>query len=247
MQRFSLGLVCLLSAAVSFGQSLTDDNSHGWYMYFGDHAVSKHWGVHVEGQWRRAEVITQWQQLLLRPGVNYQLNRNMMLTLGYGYVQSYPYGDYPTAQSAPEHRVYQQLLAKHKTKAIGWQHRFRLEQRLVGQRPVPAEGVKDWQYRNRFRYMLRTDVPLTRGGLSQRGLYLGFYDEVFYGFGAHRGPQWLDQNRAYGAVGYNFGAPGKLEFGYLHQYVPQRNGIVVEHNHTLQVAFYSSFSFRKQR
>ncbi|MEI9814379.1 MAG: DUF2490 domain-containing protein [Acidobacteriota bacterium] len=72
---------------------------------FGDHPIAKSkWGVHLEGQWRRTDLGLKWQQLLLRPGVNYQLTKNILLTGGYGFVESYPYGDFRNPAAAPEHR-----------------------------------------------------------------------------------------------------------------------------------------------
>jgi len=43
---------------------------HAWFNYFGNQAISKHWGLHLEGQFRRDDFGAKWQQLLLRPGVN---------------------------------------------------------------------------------------------------------------------------------------------------------------------------------
>lgn len=247
MKRYAVAIAgCLLWLQASArSQTITDVNTHAWFMYFGDHPVSDRWGVHLEAQARRSDVVNRWQQLLLRPGVNWQLRSNIMLTAGYAYVRTHPYGDFPGKATFPEHRIFQQALIKHKAGKLGVQHRLRLEQRYVGK--IGAQTVPDgWEYRNRFRYMLRGDIPLQRDALKRKGFYVGLYDEVFLGFGANRGPQAVDQNRAYGALGYNFGKIGKLETGYLHQYVPQRNGRIVEHNHTLQVAFYSSFPFRKK-
>lgn len=229
--------MAILLAGVASAQTIGDTNAHAWFMYFGDHAVSQRWGVHLEGQWRRADIGTEWQQLLLRPGVNYQLRPNLMLTAGYGYVRTHPYGDFPSAARFPEHRTYEQVLWTQRAGRIPIQHRLRLEQRWVGQ--TQGGPIASWQYRNRFRYMLRGDIPL-RGRT-----YLGLYDELFLAFGRNRGPQSVDQNRAYGALGYNLGKPGRIEVGYMHQYVPQRNGIVKEHNHTLQVAFYSKLPFTR--
>ena len=68
-------LLALLSPLCLLPQDrVNDHNAHGWFNYFGDHPISdSKWGLHLEGQYRRHNVITQWQQLLLRPGVNYQL------------------------------------------------------------------------------------------------------------------------------------------------------------------------------
>jgi hypothetical protein len=41
-------------------------NYNGWYMYMGDHRFNNKLGVHLEAQFRRHDIITQNQQLLLR-------------------------------------------------------------------------------------------------------------------------------------------------------------------------------------
>ena len=211
-------------------EKLKDHNAHAWYMYFGDHKASKHWGLHLEGQWRRADFSASWQQLLIRPGVNFHVNKNLMLTAGYGFIRSYPYGQYPTTAGAfPEHRLYQQALVKHKIRKIDFQHRLRSEQRWVG-----VANTNTWRTQDRFRYMLRADIPI-KGRWS-----LGTYNEYFANYGRNVAPDYFDQNRAYVAVGYNTGPLGRVEVGYLHQAVAQRNGRVLEYNHTLQVAFFSN-------
>lgn len=241
--------ICLLIALSflttgAFGQGVQDHNLNTWFMYFGDHPVSSKWGIHLEGQVRRANGGLTWQQLLLRPGVNYQLNKYVTLTGGYAYVRSWPFGDRPSGTVIfPEHRFFEQAVVRHKLGAVAIQHRLRQEQRLVGQVPFRDADVEGWESRHRFRYMLRGDIPLPIGSKKQFGL--AFYDEFFVQFGANHGPRHLDQNRAYGAFTWKVTPTNRLEFGYLHQYVPQRNGIVVEHNHTLQFALFSTTPFRK--
>ena len=78
-------LCLLLAAAASFasGQTLVHHFLNGWFVYTGDHAVSNRWGVHMETQVRRTNFITGWQQLLLRPGVNFELRPGVTLSAGY--------------------------------------------------------------------------------------------------------------------------------------------------------------------
>ncbi|MFL6448025.1 MAG: DUF2490 domain-containing protein [Bryobacteraceae bacterium] len=228
-------------------QTIQDSNVHGWLMYFGDHPVSDRWGVHLEAQFRRTNGGLAPQQLLLRPAVNYTINSHLMLTGGYGYVRTSRYGDFPPAAAFPEHRLFEQALIKHKWGVLGIQHRLRLEQRLVGSVPAPDADVESWQTRNRFRYMLRGDIPLPFGSPGNRRFGVGLYDEVFYQFGANRGARYFDQNRAYAALTYKITKANRLEFGYLHQYVAQRNGRIVEHNHTWQVALFSATPFRRTK
>ena len=225
----------------------TDSNFHGWLMYFGDHPVSDRWGAHLEAQFRRTNGGLAPQQLLLRPAVNFTVNPHLMLTAGYAYVRTSRYGDYPAAAAFPENRFFEQALVKHKGGKVGIQHRLRLEQRLVGSVPSPAFDVESWETRHRFRYMLRGDIPLPIGNRNNRRWGIGLYDEVFYQFGANRGARYLDQNRAYGALTYKLTKTNRLEFGYLHQYVAQRNGRIVEHNHTWQVALFSVTPFGRPK
>ncbi|MFL6463453.1 MAG: DUF2490 domain-containing protein [Bryobacteraceae bacterium] len=247
LHKHTLWVLAAAIAPLASAQTVQDTNAHAWFMYFGDHPVSDKWGIHLEGQARRANTGLTWQQLLLRPGVNYQLNPNLMLTAGYAYVRSWPYGDYPAKAPFPEHRFFEQALIRHKIKQIPIQHRLRLEQRLIATVPAPQAEVEGWQTRNRFRYMLRGDIPLPMKINGQKRFGIALYDEFFVQFGANRGIRYLDQNRAYGALTYKLTKSNRLEFGYLHQYIPQRNGLIVEHNHTLQFAWFSVTPFRKRQ
>jgi hypothetical protein len=237
----------VLFTSLAGAQTVQDSNVHAWFMYFGDHPVSEKWGLHLESQFRRANAGLTWQQLLIRPGVNYQLNPNILLTAGYAFVRTSPYGDNPSKAVFPEHRLFEQVLIKHKVRKVTVQHRLRLEQRLVGIVPAPEAEVDVWETRNRFRYMLRADIPLPIGSRSQQRFGIALYDEVFVQFGGNRGIRYLDQNRAYAALTYKLNRTNRLEFGYLHQYIPQRNGLVFEHNHTLQFALFSVTPFGKAR
>lgn len=225
----------------------TDSNFHGWLMYFGDHPVSDRWGAHLEAQFRRTNGGLAPQQLLLRPAVNFTVNPHLMLTGGYAYVRTSRYGDYPAVALSPKvacsSRRWSNTRWATSESSTGIQHRLRLEQRLVGSVPARAFDVESWETRHRFRYMLRGDIPLPIGNPGSRRWGIGLYDEVFYQFGANHGARYLDQNRAYGALTYRLTRTNRLEFGYLHQYVAQRNGLVMEHNHTWQVALFSVTPF----
>src|SRR5690348_2005528 len=229
-----VAIAMLAALTPSFAQTTTDTNANAWLMYFGDHALDSRWGVHLEGQFRRSDVGLGWQQLLLRPGVNFQINRYASATVGYAFVNSYPYGGYSSKATLPEHRVFEQLWIKHPLGPLGLQHRLRLEQRAVQSIPADNPAGRTTELRQRFRYMLRGDIPVSKR------FYVGLYDEFFVNFGGNRGLRYLDQNRAYGALGFKLSGFEKLEFGYLHHYVPQRNTRIIEHNHTLQIGIFSN-------
>ncbi len=229
---------------------VSSHQAHAWFMFFGDHAVRGPWGVHLEGQWRRHDLAAKWQQLLLRPGVNFEVNRRLMLTLGYAFVDTFRYGEFPVAYRFPEHRLFQQALLRQPAGKLHLTHRYRLEQRLLGEM-LPAAGggttVANWRHENRFRYMVRGTVPFRGDSIVKGSWYFAGYNELFVNFGKNVANNVFDQNRAYAALGRDLGPPGRLEFGYLHQLLQQRSGRVLEHNHTLQVALYSTLPFRWRR
>jgi Protein of unknown function (DUF2490) len=235
-----LGFLFVLAIPPAFSQEAqrtSTANIHGWYNYFGDHPVSERWGIHLEGQWRRHDVITQWQQLLLRPGINFSVNKNLMFTAGYAFVETYPYGEFPSRYRFAEHRLFEQVILKHEVGRLGLQHRYRLEQRYLGEKVQPSDsGIDSWRYENRFRYMMRMNMPLGK----KKKLYLGVYDEIMVNFGNNVAANIFDQNRAYAALGYSLGKNTRLEIGYLLQTLQQRNGRVIEYNNTFQFSIFST-------
>ncbi|WP_299702361.1 DUF2490 domain-containing protein [uncultured Pontibacter sp.] len=237
-----LGLLAWLNSSAQAQSERTKDfNNNGWYMYFGDHKLSNKWGLHTEVQWRRHNILKDPQQLLIRTGMNYDLTPSAMFTLGYGYIETHPYGDYPAPGTFPEHRIYQQLQLKNSVARVGLMHRYRLEQRWV--RPAGAESST---YLNRARYMLKATLPLIGSTIDAGEPFLAAYDEIFVGFGNNIQRNIFDQNRAYAALGYKISDAATLELGYLNQIVQKANGVVFEHNHTLQVSLFYNLNFSQQ-
>jgi hypothetical protein len=218
-----------------------DPNFNSWFMYFGDHPVSDKWQVHLEGQWRRHDFASKWQQLLLRPAINYKVHNDVLLTAGYGFIRSYPYGDFPSREATPEHRIYQQLQLTHRAGKFGFLHRYRLEQRWNGlAQPDGRQGPRQFRYGNRFRYMFRAQVPVSEK------YFIALYDEILVGFGRNAPVSPFDQNRAYAAVGKHLGKATRVEVGYLNQTLIQRSGAVRENNHTFQLAIFSAIPFGRK-
>lgn len=240
-----IGLLLTLGVCLPLAAA-TDNNANGWYMYFGDHPIVKtRWGIHLEGQWRRADLGLKWQQLLVRPGVNFQLNKKVALTGGYGFIQTHRYGDFPVPAGFSEHRFFEQATITQRFKNLDFQNRLRFEQRNIGVMTKLPDGDFQrtaWRYENRFRYQLRTNIPLKFAGGKY---YLGLYNEIMFNYGINVAKNVFDQNRAYVALGRNLGHETRLEIGFMEQTVQHRDGAVFEHNHTLQIAIYSKYPFHR--
>lgn len=218
-------------------------------MYFGNHKITDKWSLHTEYQFRRSDWILNWQQSLSRIGIDYKLNDKVMLTAGYGFITTFPYGMQPIAAMFNEHRIWQQLVITDKTGRVGLNHRFRMEERLLENKVLVGENYKTngHTYLNRIRYRLLCTVPLNKSEMNTGTLFLALYDEIFVGFGKNMRYNIFDQNRLFAAVGYQYNKSGNLQLGYLNHIVLKSDGIRQETNHTLQVAVTHHFDFRRKQ
>jgi len=220
---FSMVVVLCLFFNPSFGQNnrLNTSNQIGWYTYFGTFKLSNKLGLHTEYQFRRTQVITDWQQSLLRLGLNYQLHPAVQVRVGYGWIETFPYGEYPLngfGKQFTEHRIFQMAQLSQKVSKVDFSHRFMLEQRFVGNY-TDAQATKESEFPllHRMRYMIRIQVPLKGDEIQDKTPYLAVYDEVFVGFGKNVNANVFDQNRIGVLLGYRFSKNFRLEGGYLNQ------------------------------
>jgi hypothetical protein len=231
-------IACLCDSTHAQNRQVAN-HSNAWLMYFGTHKFAPQWSVHLEAQWRRNQWIQLPQQLLLRTAINFQAVSNLQTSIGYCYVDTYPYGDFPVAKSFPEHRIWEQIQTRQQVGKLEWINRYRLEQRFIysnGEVPI---------YQNRFRFMTRISVPLFGREIRDRSWYLSLYNESMISFGKQVKLNAFDQNRAFAALGYKVPGLGRLEFGYLLQILMKSDGVRQESNHTVQVGLTSSLPFVK--
>lgn len=237
MKAISFIILLLILLNTGLAQKQISTQNHAWLMYTGNHKLSETWGIHTEYQWRRAELFNDWQQSLLRLGVDYYKN-NAQYTAGYGWIRSYAYGDQPISHPTNEHRIWEQFIIKSKVGRVDFQHRYRLEQRFIENWKLTATDdftLDGYLFRQRVRYRFLVTLPLSRKEMSDNTLFLAVYDEPFLGFGKGIGKNVLDQNRFYGALGWRFNKNFNVQIGYLNQYIIKTDGVKVERNHTLQI------------
>jgi len=227
MKRIQFGLLVagMLSLLSTSAQETRDvaTHQHTWFMAFGNHRLSDTWGVHTEYQFRRTDLGQDWQQSLMRIGLDWHRSEQHVVTAGYGWIRSYPYGEQPIAQLFDEHRIWQQLITKSKTGAINWTHRYRLEQRFMD-RP---EGSA-WQHRARYFVQISWSIP------NHTNWSISAYEEAFIGLRDLAMPviNLLQQNRLSAALNYRLNNGTSLQVGWLQQVLWKGDGRA-ENNQTL--------------
>jgi len=241
-------LICNSSSAQD--QRLSDYNSIGWFAYTGTVKITPKIAIHTEYQWRRVETVKNWQQGLLRTGLNYTASSNVNVIIGYANAQTYVYGDYPAAFAFPEHRVFEQVIIKNPLGSLDLAHRFTLEQRFVGKVTIPS-GVKntDYSFLNRIRYRVRGELPLHKKSEAKKRWSIIAQDEVFIGWGKNIGANIFDQNRIGLLLGYKLNKQIKMEAGYINQTLQQGRRVndkaVFQYNNGFLVAANLNFDFVK--
>lgn len=245
IRHIGLALIICLFSVHTKAQRLKDPNAIGWYNTFSTVYIAKNTSLWLEYQWRRDEVMLGWQQSLARVGVQQHFKNGVSALLGYGYIITFPYGDYQAGPyHIPEHRIFEQLVWNSNIGRISLNHRLRLEQRFIGKinQSAPERNVTDWNYMNRIRYQLRATVPVNKKKMEDNTFYITTFDELFIGFGKNVNQNVFDQNRIGLLAGYQFSKIIRTEAGYFNQTLQQgalfAGNQVYQYNHGLMCNLY---------
>ncbi|HOY29670.1 MAG TPA: DUF2490 domain-containing protein [Flavobacteriales bacterium] len=213
--------LCVFTVAKAQHDRINTRGSIGWFNYFGTVKLSEKWGLHTEYQWRRDQVVAGWQQSLLRVGINHQLTPSVLLRGGYGWIETYPYGELPInglGRAFTEHRLFQMAQLTSREGRLEFAHRFMLEQRFVGRYSrSDLDREDEYPLLHRARYMLRLQLPLKGPMVVDHSTYVAVYNELFIGFGHQVNANVFDQNRFGALIGHRFSPLLRIEGGYLNQ------------------------------
>ncbi len=194
-------------------QQTGEEELGAWYMYFGMNRFAERWSLHTEAQWRLYQWDRNFNQLLLRTGVNYHIGQNAIATLGYAYIDTDPtYEEVPpqdlgfAGNQVSENRIFEQFILLDKLWEFRFEHRYRFEQRFIN-----FNGENDT--RHRARYRLQVTLPLTNT------FFINLYDEIFLNLQ----DEVFDQNRLYAALGVHLTENSSIQVGYLKNHFRNTN------------------------
>ena len=223
-KNIALLLVTLLSIQYTNAQQDGQDDLGSWFMFFGNTRLSDRISISPEVQYRTYEFGSNFNQLLIRSGINWHLNKNTTATLGYGYITTDGTFEEPTGESNTiEHRLYGQFTSKNTLGKFKTTHRYRLEPRFIDS----EASSSNTQYRTR--YLVRITSPITETW------FISAYDEVFINL---QEPVF-SQNRLYAALGYVINKNIVTQVGYL------KNHFTGKHYDRLQIGIWYKLDLRK--
>ena len=191
--------------------SLSSSPVGQWLMYFGDHRISSKFGLHTEYQARDYFSGSLTDQSLMRLGLNYYIDPQLMLSGGYGFIHTTPIDPLKNPTTS-ENRLWQQLVFRQRFSIINIEHRYRTEQRFI-ETKNNGHSIVD----HRFRYRLYSTVPIVKMNQIDRHLFVAAYDELFLNLFRNSPSDIFDRNRLYFALGYQHKTGMQFQLGYLFQ------------------------------
>jgi hypothetical protein len=212
LRRTVVSIACLVALAVPRAEANdVHDDTGAWAMLAAqgtfavvDSSLGKlRWWFDLQPRFTED---SGYEQLLVRPGLGYDLGGGASLWLGYAWIETDPEG----GDDFEEHRIWQQFLWAGRTGALAVQSRTRLEQRFV-----ETGSETGW----RLRQFVKLTPPLAVGSCAS----LAAYEEAFFDlndtdWGATEG---FTQNRLFVGLAWKLDDAGRatLETGYLNQYL----------------------------
>ena len=196
-------LVCIVFISNNVkGQNPAENELGNWLMYFGTHKISEKYSLHYETQLRNYEVISNFNQLLPRVGLNYHIDESSIVTAGYAFIPTQNEFDKGWGEEmVTENRIWEQFILRNSINRVKIRHRYRLEQRWVKAGDITT-------YKNRARYMFSVKLPISKN--EESPLFISLYDEIFLNISDNP----FDQNRLFAALGYQV-KQMNIQLGYL--------------------------------
>ena len=197
-------LVCIVFISNNVkGQNPAENELGNWLMYFGTHKISEKYSLHYETQLRNYEVISNFNQLLPRVGLNYHIDESSIVTAGYAFIPTQNEFDKGWGEEmVTENRIWEQFILRNSINRVKIRHRYRLEQRWVKAGDITT-------YKNRARYMFSVKLPISKN--EESPLFISLYDEIFLNISDNP----FDQNRLFAALGYQVNKQMNIQLGYL--------------------------------
>ena len=173
------------------------------------------------------------QQFLFRPFVDYKFKENVIFSAGYTLIRTYPYSKYPVVATTPENNIWEQVTLKQQFNKLTILHRYRYEQRWMGNLQYKASEndytVSDYTFGHRFRYRITFMYNFHKKWFAH------IFDELWVKADKKFRSGSFDRNWVYAGLGYNVTEFLNVQLAYLHQFVPKSSSLLERH-HGLQVS-----------
>ena len=175
-----------------------------WNIFNLKYNPNEKWSVFGEAQLRSLKFYNNFHYYEYKGGINFKVQKNLMLAIGAGSYQTYKEGgDFIAPKNNDEFRLWPQILLFQSLGAFKIEQRYRAEFRFT------SNG-----YRNRFRYRLGVSYSFGKNKNEYKPFQISAGNEIFF---TNKEP-FFERNRMLVAFNYKPSKTTSLQIGYLHQF-----------------------------
>ena len=217
-------LFITISIQLLNAQTPVEKKLGAWYTVDGTHTLSDKISLTTGVQLRDYEVFDDINLIFFYAGINYKLTPKTTLSAGYYYIdvdKTFIIHDTPHLY---ENTIFEQIAYNHNLGKLPIYHKLRLENRFF------SYSSKTFT-EHRFRYCLGSKIKINDL------LFINANNEFF----ANLQGDVFDENRLYGALGFNLSKSNNIQFGYMNQKIKGLN------LHRLQVMLLIKTDLRKKQ
>lgn len=205
-------IALLLWANISLAQETGEENLGTWLFLNVKSQLTEKFSTNLVLQKRFYEFLENEQNTIGLFFINYSINQKMVVSSGYGYLESKPFVKPDNFLTTYENRIYEQFSYKERISRLTINQRFRLEQRWIN-RPSGTD------FESRFRARLWLRLPINHKSIAPKTIFLSSFDEIMFNLQGDA----FNQNRAFGGLGYQFDKNFRFEAGYMKNSFKERN------------------------
>ncbi|HBC02706.1 MAG TPA: DUF2490 domain-containing protein, partial [Aequorivita sp.] len=155
-------ILVLFASNTLFGQNEDFTHSSSWNTLTVKAHMNENLFLKNEFNFRRTNFLQDWEQIVLRPSVQYKLDDGLTAAVGYTYIQNYSYAEFSTPINTRESNLWQQFFLKQDFKHFDISHRLRFEERFSEQVSSVdnLSAISGTDYSGRLRYRFIVSVPI---------------------------------------------------------------------------------------
>ena len=198
--------------------------------------LHKNWGFIADAHIRRTDFFAQSNFYFLRGAVNYWMNPEVTVALGYAHMWIAPTN---SSTFLNENRIYQQVQLVSRTNHVSIVQRLRSEQRW-SEKIVQNKKSDTLNFTERIRYLLSITIPIFK---NKQLPSLVISDEICLQFGEKIVYNTFDQNRLFLGIKQTISKTLSFDAGYMYLYQQKESGYQYNANKTYRLFFYYTPNF----
>lgn len=205
----------------------------GWLTWIHQQKINKNFTFLLDAQLRSGAQFNGVSQVLFRPALSLNLDKNWSLAAGYTFIDTKVNSASSTKPHLQENMIVEQIQRVGFLKNTQMLNRLRFEQRFVEQQ---TRNI----FTQRLRFFNRFVMPLSSKKISD-GIYLVMQDELLFNIQNKEklNTHFFDQNRAFIGLGHQLNTHFSLEGGY--QQIDIKGKINYQEKRIFQVSVFTKF------